>query len=112
MGGIPQDRHEPGAFPVKNMDLSVLRAIIQGGIDKLVEAETVLIGGHSIEDKELKYGPVGDGICKPFTGAHQAEFETRGDGLVLTKPLGTGIVNTAIKAGMASADLTERRHPG
>lgn len=106
MGGIPKTAMNLVAFPVKDMDLSVLRAVIQGGIDKLAEAETVLIGGHSIEDKELKYGLSVTGFVHPARVLTKQNLQP-GDGLVLTKPLGTGIVNTAIKAGMASADLTE-----
>ena len=106
MGGIPKTAMNLVAFPVKDMDLSVLRAVIQGGIDKLDEAETVLIGGHSIEDKELKYGLSVTGFVHPARVLTKQNLQP-GDGLVLTKPLGTGIVNTAIKAGMASADLTE-----
>jgi len=106
MGGIPKTAMNLVAFPVKDMDLSVLRAVIQGGIDKLTEAETVLIGGHSIEDKELKYGLSVTGFVHPARVLTKQNLQP-GDGLVLTKPLGTGIVNTAIKAGMASADLTE-----
>ena len=106
MGGIPKTAMNLVAFPVKDMDLSVLRAVIQGGIDKLAEAETVLIGGHSIEDKELKYGLSVTGFVHPARVLTKQNLQP-GDGLVLTKPLGTGIANTAIKAGMASADLTE-----
>lgn len=106
MGGIPKTAMNLVAFPVKDMDLSVLRAVIQGGIDKLAEAETVLIGGHSIEDKELKYGLSVTGFVHPSRVLTKQNLQP-GDGLVLTKPLGTGIVNTAIKAGMASTDLTE-----
>ena len=106
MGGIPKTAMNLVAFPVKDMDLSVLRAVIQGGIDKLAEAETVLIGGHSIEDKELKYGLSVTGFVHPSRVLTKQNLKP-GDGLVLTKPLGTGIVNTAIKAGMASTDLTE-----
>ena len=56
MGGTPKTAMNLVAFPVKDMELSMLRQIIQGGLDKLAEAEVVMIGGHSIEDKELKYG--------------------------------------------------------
>jgi selenide,water dikinase len=107
MGGTPKTAMNLVAFPVKQMDLSVLRQIIQGGLDKLTEAEVVLIGGHSIEDKELKYGLSVTGIIHPSRVLTKKNLRS-GDRLVLTKPLGTGIVNTAIKAGMASADLTER----
>jgi selenide,water dikinase len=107
MGGTPKTAMNLVAFPVKQMDLSVLRQIIQGGIDKLAEAKVVLIGGHSIEDKELKYGLSVTGIIHPARVLTKKNLR-QGDRLVLTKPLGTGIVNTAIKAGMASADLTDR----
>lgn len=107
MGGTPKTAMNLVAFPVKQMDISVLRQIIQGGIDKLTEAEVVLIGGHSIEDKELKYGLSVTGFVHPAKVLTKKNLRP-GDRLVLTKPLGTGIINTAIKAGMASADLTEK----
>jgi selenide,water dikinase len=107
MGGTPKTAMNLVAFPIKQMDISVLRQIIQGGIDKLVEAETVLIGGHSIEDKELKYGLSVTGFVQPARMLTKKNLRP-GDRLVLTKPLGTGIVNTAIKAGMAPADLTDK----
>jgi len=106
MGGTPKTAMNLVAFPVKEMDLSVLRQIIQGGLDKLTEAEVILIGGHSIEDKELKYGLSITGFVHPARVLTKKRLRPE-DRLVLTKPLGTGIVNTAIKAGMASADLTE-----
>ncbi len=107
MGGTPKTAMNLVAFPVKEMDLSVLRQIIQGGLDKLAEANVVLIGGHSIEDKELKYGLSVTGIVHPAQVLTKKNLQA-GDRLVLTKPLGTGIVNTAIKAGMASVDLTDK----
>ena len=107
MGGTPKTAMNLVAFPVKEMDLSVLRQVIQGGIDKMAEAEVVLIGGHSIEDKELKYGLSVTGIVHPARVLTKKNLRP-GDRLVLTKPLGTGIVNTAIKAGLAPAELTEK----
>ncbi len=106
MGGTPKTAMNLVAFPAKDMDLLVLRQIIQGGIDKLAEADVVLIGGHSIEDKELKYGLSVTGVVHP-TGILTKTNLNAGDRLVLTKPLGTGIINTAIKAGMASVELTD-----
>ena len=107
MGGTPKTAMNLVAFPVKEMALSVLRQVIQGGLDKLAEANVVLIGGHSIEDKELKYGLSVTGIVHPARVLTKKNLRP-GDRLVLTKPLGTGIVNTAIKAGMASAELTDK----
>jgi len=107
MGGVPKTAMNLVAFPVREMDLAVLRAILQGGIDKLREAEVVLIGGHSVEDKELKYGLSVTGFVHPRRVLTKKNLRP-GDRLVLTKPLGTGIVNTAIKAGLAAPGLVER----
>ena len=107
MGGIPKTAMNLVAFPAKEMDLTILRQIIQGGIDKIAEAEVVLIGGHSIEDREIKYGLSVTGFIHPARVLAKKNLRPA-DRLVLTKPLGTGIVNTAIKAGMASAELTGR----
>ena len=107
MGGVPKTAMNLVGFPAKSMDLAVLRNIIQGGIDKLREAEVVLIGGHSVEDSELKYGLAVTGFVHPQQIMTKGNLQA-GDRLILTKPLGTGIINTAIKAGMASAELTEQ----
>jgi selenide,water dikinase len=107
MGGTPKTAMNLVAFPIKEMELSVLRQIIQGGLDKLGEASVVLVGGHSIEDKEIKYGLSVTGIVHPERVLTKKNLRP-GDRLVLTKPLGTGIVTTAIKADMASADLTDK----
>ena len=106
MGGTPKTAMNLVAFPVKEMDISVLRRIIQGGVDKLTEAGVVLLGGHSIEDRELKYGLSVTGFVHPQRVLTKKNLQA-GDRLVLTKPLGTGIVNTAVKAGMAPAGLVE-----
>lgn len=106
MGGTPKTAMNLVAFPVKTMDIGILRQIIQGGIDKLTEASTVLLGGHSIEDKELKYGLSITGFVHPARVLTKKNL-LAGDRLVLTKPLGTGIINTAIKGGFASDKLIE-----
>jgi len=100
MGGRPLTAMNIVCFPVKTMDMSVLRKILAGGLDKMREAEVILVGGHSVEDQELKYGLSVTGIIHPAkvilnTGAKV------GDKLLLTKPLGTGIINTALKGGLA-----------
>lgn len=106
MGGTPKTALNLVAFPVRQMDLSVLRRILQGGMDKLAEAGAVLIGGHSIEDKELKYGLAVTGVVHPSRVLVKRNLRC-GDRLILTKPIGTGIVNTAIKAQMASSELVD-----
>ncbi len=107
MGGTPKTAMNLVAFPAKTMDLSILRQIIQGGIDKLTEAKVALIGGHSIEDQEIKYGLSVTGIIHPNQVLAKKNLRPK-DGLVLTKPLGTGIVSTAIKANMVSEQLLEK----
>lgn len=107
MGGVPKTAMNLVAFPIKIMDISILRQIIQGGLDKMKEAGVVLVGGHSVEDKELKYGLSVTGFIHPSRVLTKKNIKV-GDQLILTKPLGTGIVNTAIKGGMASQALIER----
>jgi selenide,water dikinase len=106
MGGVPKTAMNLVAFPIKDMDISVLRQIIQGGLDKMKEAGVVLIGGHSVEDKELKYGLSVTGFIHPDRILTKKNLKT-GDRLILTKPLGTGIINTAIKGGLASKEIIE-----
>ncbi len=107
MGGVPKTAMNLVAFPAKEMELTILRQIIQGGIDKLKEAGVVLLGGHSIEDKEIKYGLSVTGIVHPDRILAKGNIRI-GDCLVLTKPLGFGIINTAVKAAMVSAELAEK----
>ena len=107
MGGTPKTAMNLVGFPLGEMDISILRAIIQGGIDKISEAGVVLVGGHSVEDPELKYGLSVTGFIHPGRVLTKKNLE-RGDRLILTKPLGMGIVNTAIKGGLASPDVIER----
>lgn len=106
MGGVPRTAMNLVAFPIKEMDISVLRQIIQGGLDKMGEAGVVLVGGHSVEDSELKYGLSVTGFIHPDRVLTKQNLN-RGDRLILTKPLGTGIINTAIKGGLASAAIIE-----
>jgi selenide,water dikinase len=107
MGGVPITAMNLVAFPAKDMDISVLKEILRGGMDKLTEAGASLVGGHSVEDKELKYGLSVTGIIHPNKILAKKGF-CPGDKLVLTKPLGTGIINTAIKGGLASDTIIER----
>ncbi len=106
MGGVPKTAMNLVAFPIKDMDISVLRQILQGGLDKMKEAGVVLVGGHSVEDKELKYGLSVTGFIHPDRILTKKDLKV-GDRLILTKPLGTGIINTAIKGGLASKEITD-----
>ena len=106
MGGTPKTAMNLVAFPIKEMDITILRSIIRGGLDKMKEADVVLVGGHSVEDKELKYGLSVTGFGHPDRILTKGNLRV-GDRLILTKPLGTGIINTAIKGGLASPKVTE-----
>jgi selenide,water dikinase len=107
MGGVPKTAMNLVSFPIKEMDISILRRVLQGGLDKMKEAGVVLLGGHSVEDKELKYGLSVTGWVHPERVITKHNLHI-GDQLILTKALGTGIVNTAIKAGVASTAAIER----
>jgi len=104
MGGVPKTAMNLVAFPVKQMDMDILRQIIRGGLDKVKEAGVVLIGGHSVEDSELKYGLAVTGFIHPDRVLTNRGLQS-GDCLILTKPLGSGIINTAIKGGLASDEI-------
>lgn len=106
MGGVPKTAMNLVAFPQKEMDISILRRILEGGLDKIREAEVVLIGGHTIEDKELKYGLSVTGLIHPDKVLTKNNLKV-GDQLILTKPLGTGIINTAIKGKIASEHVVK-----
>jgi selenide,water dikinase len=107
MGGVPKTAMNVVAFPVKTLDISVLRTIIEGGLNKMREAGVVLIGGHTVEDSELKYGLSVTGFIHPGRILTKKNLQT-GDRLILTKPVGTGIISTAIKAGLAGQAVTDK----
>ena len=106
MGGKPLTALNVVCFPSKTMDMVILRKILEGGLDILRKAQVVLIGGHSIEDKEIKYGLSVTGTIHPDQVLTKGNARS-GDKLILTKPLGTGIINTAVKAKMASEEAIE-----
>lgn len=101
MGGIPKTAMNIVAYPMAKMGQEALREMLAGGAATLREADTVLLGGHTVEDEELKYGLSVTGFVHPQKILANQGLAP-GDCLVLTKPLGTGIVNTAIKGGLAS----------
>ena len=106
-GGQPLTVMNIVCFPVKIMDLAILKAILRGGAEKVLEAGALLVGGHSVEDEELKYGLSVTGTIHPDKLVTSAGARP-GDRLILTKPLGTGIISTAIKAGVASEAVVEK----
>ena len=105
MGGKPLTAMNIVCFPVKEMDKSVLRSILEGGLDIIYKAGAVMVGGHSVEDPELKYGLSVTGIVHPEHFLTNAGAKP-GDLLVLTKPLGTGILATALKGRMLDEKTT------
>ena len=102
MGGRPLTAMNVVCFPVKTMDKHILKEILRGGLEKIHEAGAVLVGGHSVEDPEIKYGLSVTGLVHPRKVLTNAGVQP-GDALILTKPLGTGILATAMKAGLISA---------
>ncbi len=100
MGGKPLLCMNILACPVKTMDKQVFREVVEGGLVKIKEAGALLVGGHSIEDDELKYGLSVTGTVHPDHILLNSGARV-GDQLVLTKPLGTGILSTALKGGLA-----------
>ncbi len=103
MGGKPLTAMNMVAFPIKNMDRAILAEILKGGYSKVQESGALLVGGHSIEDSDIKYGLSVTGVVHPNKILTNARARP-GDRLVLTKPLGTGIIATALKGGMASQE--------
>jgi selenide,water dikinase len=103
MGGKPLTAMNVCCFPVKEMPHEVFREILRGGLEKTHEAGAVLAGGHSVEDPELKYGLSVTGVVHPSRVVTNAGLKA-GQRLVLTKPLGTGVVATALKARLASPE--------
>ena len=101
MGGKPLTAMNIVCFPINTMDISILKEIMAGGADKIHEAGAILVGGHSVEDSELKYGLSITGTIHP-TKVVLNNGAKRGDRLILTKPLGTGIISTALKNKVAS----------
>ncbi len=101
MGGKPLTCMNIVCFPIKKLSKHILKEILKGGLDKIHEAGAVLAGGHSVDDNELKYGLSVTGLVHPDRIVTNQGAEV-GDRLILTKPLGTGVIVTAIKGKMAS----------
>jgi len=100
MGGRPLLAMNLACYP-ECQDMSVLRRILEGGLDKVKEAGALIVGGHTVDDNEPKYGLSVCGTVHPSRVICNSAA-IPGDRLLLTKPLGSGIISTALKAGMAS----------
>ncbi len=106
MGGTPVTALNVVCFPQEAMDISVLQDVLRGGLDKMHEAGVILVGGHSVDDPELKYGLAVTGTIHPDKVVRNSTARA-GDKLILTKILGTGIISTAIKKGKADTSTIE-----
>jgi selenide,water dikinase len=106
MGGEPKTCLNLVCFPKGKMDIKILGEILKGGADKVRESGAVIIGGHSIIDEEIKYGMAVTGVIHPDKIYRNVGVQ-EGDVLILTKPLGTGIITTALKKGKASQESVD-----
>jgi selenide,water dikinase len=104
MGGRPLTALAIAGFPAKGLDKDVIGAVFRGGYDKLVEAGVALLGGHTVQDAEIKFGYAITGAIDPQRIWANAGAKA-GDRLILTKPIGTGVVGTAVKNGRAPEAL-------
>ncbi|MCR4347774.1 MAG: selenide, water dikinase SelD [Sulfuricaulis sp.] len=107
MGGRPVTALNLVAFPRNGLPLSVLHDILRGGSDKLAEAGVALVGGHTVADQEVKYGMAITGLIDPARLIRNGGAQP-GDRLILAKPIGVGIITTALKQECAEAALVER----
>ncbi len=104
MGGTPYCALNIVGFPKDIFPIEVLAEILRGGADKAREANTVILGGHTISDDELKYGLAVTGLIHPDKIITNANARP-GDVLILTKPIGTGTITTALKAGKGTEPM-------
>jgi selenium donor protein len=107
MGGKPSSALNIVGYPPKTVPLEALDEILRGGADKAHEAGVAIIGGHTIKTKEPIYGLAVVGTIHPQEIISNAGAKA-GDSLILTKPLGTGIITTAIKKGLVDDDVIRR----
>jgi selenide,water dikinase len=107
MGGRPVSALNLVAYPLETLGPDVLREILRGGADAVAAAGAAVVGGHSIDDPEPKYGMAVTGVVAPDAVLTNAGGRP-GDALVLTKPLGAGAIATAIKRGLAGEALVDR----
>ena len=107
MGGRPLTALNLCNFPSKGVDAASLRRILEGGFDKVAEAGAIIVGGHTVRDDELKYGLAVTGLVDPRRVLTNAGARP-GDALVLTKPIGTGVIIGGLRRGVVEAALVER----
>ena len=104
MAGMPITAMAITCFPKKGVDLAILREIMRGGLETLNQHGITLIGGHSVDNEQIMFGYSVTGVIDPNKVATNSGAQP-GDAIILTKPLGTGVISTAIKNGRASESL-------
>ncbi len=107
MGGRPVTALNVVMFPAKQLDMGILKEILRGGHDKVLEAGAVLVGGHTVDDEEPKYGLCVNGIVHPDKIITNAGTRP-GDALILTKMLGSGVLFNAVRSGKMPFKTIER----
>jgi selenide,water dikinase len=106
MGGTPITALAITCFPKKGLDFSILTEIMRGGLSVLTENKVALIGGHSVDNEQIMFGYSVTGVIDPNKVATNAAAKP-GDVLILTKPIGTGVISTGIKLASVSAEVVE-----
>ncbi len=107
MGGKPLTALNVVMFPSKQLDMGILKDILRGGHDKVVEAGACLVGGHTVDDEEPKYGLSVSGTVHPDRVITNAGSRP-GDALILTKPIGSGVLFNAVRSGKLMFNDLER----
>src|SRR4026209_2217423 len=101
MGGTPITAMAITCFPKKGLDFSILTEIMRGGLSVLTENKVALVGGHSVDNEQIMFGYSVTGVIDPNKVATNSGARP-GDVIILTKPIGTGVISTGIKRGRAS----------
>ncbi len=104
MGGTPVTAMAITCFPKKGVDFSILQEIMRGGLSVLTENKVVLVGGHSVDNEQIMFGYSVTGVIDPNHVATSAGAQP-GDAIILTKPIGTGVISTGIKRAKASPEV-------
>lgn len=107
MGGRPLMALAIAAFPQQAVDAGIVRDVFRGGLDKLREAGVALLGGHTVQDREIKFGYAVTGVVDPGRVLTNAGARP-GDSVLLTKPIGTGVIATAIKHARAPQEAVDK----
>ena len=104
MGGTPVTAMAITCFPKKGVDFSILQEIMRGGLSVLTENKVALVGGHSVDSEQIMFGYSVTGVINPNRVATNAGARP-GDAIILTKPIGTGVISTGIKRAQAAPEV-------